>query len=174
MNAHACRVRGIAELHREKHNIVAEVGATDLHFRGDIRGFAAKDGAPGGICRHCGFARLIQQHEALYKRDAGGWRHARKRLLVASSEKTNKLGLILGATRGEDSSQRGAGPAITHRLAWRTRRAAAGLAAAVLCRCAGGGQQNSAAQKRDLYESLRSSRFHVNPLPRSISQPNSA
>ena len=101
MNARACRVRGIAQLHRKKHNIVSEIGATDLHFGGDVRSLTAKNGAPGGICRNCGFTRLIQQHEALNEREAGWRRHAGKRFFVASREKTNKLNLILGTSRGK-------------------------------------------------------------------------
>ena len=50
MDARAGRVRGVAEFHRKKHNIVALVSATNLHFRGDIRSLAAKNGVPGGIC----------------------------------------------------------------------------------------------------------------------------
>ena len=101
MDARTCRVCGIAEVHREKHNIIAKVSATDLHFGGYVRSLTAKNGAPGRIFRYRGFARLIQQHEPLHERKTGGRRHAGKRFSVASREKTNKLNLLLGTSRGK-------------------------------------------------------------------------
>src|SRR5258708_9211427 len=147
MDAGASGISGIAEFHWEKRDIVAKLGATDLHLRGDVGSLAAKNGAAGGIRQRRGFARLIQKHEALHQRDACGRRHAGKRFPVSSREKTDKLGLILGASRGEHGFQcapsettttGGPGAALKAVLsrgcsfAGRARRASAGLGTGIL------------------------------------------
>ncbi len=127
VNACAGGVGSVAELHGEKRNIVAKFGAADLHLRGDVGSLAANNGAAGGIRRGRGFARLIQEHEALHQRHACRRSHAGKRVPVASREKTNKLCLSLGTSRGEHGFQRGAGSAGIYRFARRGRVASAGL-----------------------------------------------
>src|SRR5258708_12789702 len=110
MDAGASGISGIAEFHWEKRDIVAKLGATDLHLRGDVGSLAAKNGAAGGIRQRRGFARLIQKHAALHQPDACGRRHAGKRFPVSSRETTDKLGLILAPTRREPASHSAPAP----------------------------------------------------------------
>ncbi len=98
MDVCAGRIGGIAQLHGEKCNIVANFSAADLHFRGHVRRLAAENRPAGWIRRRGGFAWFIEKHEAFHQGDAGRRRHAGKCFPVASREKAHKLGLILSAS----------------------------------------------------------------------------
>src|SRR6266581_3116434 len=172
MNTRARGIGGIADLHGEKRKIVAKFGAADLRFRGDVGSLAAKNGPAGGISRGRWFAGFIQEHEAFHQRNSGGRCHARKRLFVASREKTNKLGLILGTSRGQRAFQRGAGSTATCSFGWCARGVSIWLGAGFLCENIRDCEQNGAAQEENLSGDIRFPQLHSNPLPRSISPPD--
>src|SRR5260370_2980323 len=150
MNARAVGRVEMVDMSGKERRIGAKFGAADLRFRGDVASLAAKNGPAGGISRGRWFAGFIQEHEAFHQRNSGGRCHARKRLFVASREKTNKFGLILGTSRGQRAFQRGAGSASVCRFAQPARGVSIWLGAGFLCQYIRDCEQNSAAHEENL------------------------
>src|SRR5260370_40609493 len=155
MNGRARGSVGMADLHGKERKVVAKFAAADLRFRGDVASLAAKNGRAGGMSRGGWFAGFIQEHEAFHQRNSGGGCHARKRLFVASREKTNKFGLILGTSRGQRAFQRGAGSASVCRFAQPARGVSIWLGAGFLCENIRDCEQNGAAQEENLSGDIR-------------------
>src|SRR5882672_12327308 len=98
-------VRGVAEFHRQEDDIVAKLGAADLHFSGDGGSLATEDGTTGGVRGGRGLAGLVEEDEAFHQSDASQGGHAGESLLISCGEKTSEIGLALRAGCGQDVAE---------------------------------------------------------------------
>ena len=102
-------VSRVADLERQKCKIVFRDGPADAHLRSQRRAFTANRGPAGLVCRDAGLARLIEEHEALHERHAGGGGEMSEGLGIARGEKLRKSFFALRAGRGKKIAERGHG-----------------------------------------------------------------